>query len=87
MEDPEKGARTTDEIQKLAESKKKATEKYGCVRHPLFPTIPVIIDVFHLFLRICDVLINLLITKLRKLDGLEKARIQKLDRTKVVNFE
>ena len=90
MEDPEKGARTIDEIQKLAESKKKATEKYGCVRQPLFPTIPVnhiIPDVLHLFLRICDVLINLLITELRRLDGLEKARIQKLDRTKVVNIK
>ena len=32
MEDPQKGAWTIDEIQKLAESKKKPTEKYGCVR-------------------------------------------------------
>lgn len=90
MEDPEKGARTIDEIQKLAKSKKKPTEKYGCVRQPLFPTIPVnhiIPDVLHLFLRICDILINLLITELRRLDGLEKAKIQKLDRTKVANIK
>ena len=86
MEDPEKGARTIAEIQKFAESKKKATDKYGCVRQPLFPSIPVdhiIPDVLHLFLRICDVLINLLITELRRLDGLEKVRIQKIDQSKV----
>ena len=38
MEDPEKGAWTIDETQKLAGSKNKATEKYGCVRQPLFPS-------------------------------------------------
>ena len=86
MEDPQKGAQTIAEIQKFAKSKKKATDKYGCVRQPLFPSIPVdhiIPDVLHLFLRICDVLINLLITELRRLDGLEKVRIQKIDQSKV----
>ena len=85
-----KGAQTIDEMQKLAESKKKATEKYGCVRQPLLNTIPVnhiIPNVLLLFLRICDVLINLLITELRRLDGLEKARVQKIDHTKVVNIK
>ena len=86
MEDPEKGAQTIAEIQKFAETKKKATEKYGCVRQPLFPSIPVdhiIPDVLHLFLRISDVLINLFITELRRLNGLEKVRIQKIDQSKV----
>ena len=46
------------------------------IREPLFATIPVdhyIPDILHLFLRICDVLINLLILDLRKLDGIEKS--------------
>jgi len=43
--------------------------------------------VFHLLLRICDVLINLLITELRRIDDLEKCRIQKLGHTKVVNIK
>lgn len=89
MEDTMKGARTVDEIQNLAKSKRKSIEKYGCVRQPLFPTIQVdhiIPDVLHLFLRICDVLVNLLITDLRRLDGIDKARVLKLDRTKVVNI-
>ena len=81
MEDPEKGTQTIAEIQKFAETKKKATEKYGCVRQPLFPSINVdhiISDVLHLFLRISDVLINLLITELRRLNGLEKLGYKRL---------
>jgi len=84
MEDTLKGVRTVDEIQNLAKSKRKGIEKYGCVRQPLFPTIQVdhiIPDVLHLFLRICDVLVNLLITDLRRIDGIDKARVLKLDCT------
>jgi len=68
MEDSIKGECTIDEIKNLAKSKKRGVEIYGCVRQPLFPTIPinpVIPDVLHLFLRISDLLINLLITDLR----------------------
>jgi len=64
MQDPLRGARTIDENENLAKSKRINVQKYGCVRQALFPTIPIdhiIPDVLHLFLRICDVLINLLI--------------------------
>jgi len=79
---------TIDENKNLVKSKRRNFQKYGCVRQPLFHTIPIdhiIPDVLHLFLRICDVLINLLITELRRLDGIEKARLEKFDHTKVVN--
>ena len=83
------GARTIPEIQKLSSLKKtKKNEKYGCIRNPLFPTIPVhhvIPDILHLFLRITDVLINLLIQDLRRLDGIEKTRILSFSRTEAVN--
>ena len=44
-------------------------------RPPLFPMIPlsnVVIDNLHLFLRVADVLINLLIVELRRQDSIEK---------------
>ena len=44
---------------------------------PLFPTIPldhVIIDTLHLFLRVCDNLINLLILRLRREDAIDKKK-------------
>ena len=68
IEDPTKGARTIYGIEEFAKSKKRGVEKHGCVNQPLFPTIPidhVVPDVLHLFLRITDVLINLLINYLR----------------------
>jgi len=82
--DTTKGARTIDEIQTL--SKKGGRQQhFGCVRAPIFPSIPidhVMIDTLHLFLRIADLLINLLIMDLRRQDGIEKGRVEKLDRTK-----
>ena len=64
------GLRTIEEIQQLALKK-----KYGCIQQPLFPSIPidhVIPDILHLFLRINDVLINLLVLRLRRMDGIEE---------------
>lgn len=58
----------------------------------LFPSIPighVIPDILHLYLRICDALINL-ITELRRLDGIDKSKLQTLDRstaTHVATYE
>ena len=70
------GARSIDEIQKCAKLKKnKKNEKYGCINQPLFPCIPikrVVPDILHLFLRISDVLTNLFIVELRRLDGFDK---------------
>ena len=69
-----KGARTIDEIAEFASMK---YHKFNCSRKPLFPFIPihrVIIDTLHLFLRICDVLINLLIRDLRTVDEINKTK-------------
>ena len=82
-----KGTRTVEEIQHLAAlPSKRVVHKYGCVRQPLFPSIPidhVIPDILHLFLRISDVFINLLIVELCRLDGIEKS---KMDQGKTSNL-
>ena len=84
------GARTIGEIQKLAVLKKnKTNKKYGCIRQPLFTSIPVykvIPDVLHLFLRITDVLINLLILELRRLDGIQKSQLQSFNKSATINI-
>lgn len=52
IEDVENGARTIEEIQMCAKVKKRGTEKYGCIRQPIFPTIKInhiIPDILHLF--------------------------------------
>ena len=84
INDVEEGARTIAEIQKLStlpikryKSKHEASdhEKYGCKEQPLFPFIPIdhtIPDILHLFLRVSDVLINLLILDLRTHDAVKK---------------
>ena len=62
-------------------------KKYNCSNSPLFPFIPldhVIIDTLHLFLRITDLLINLLVQDLLRRDGINKT-ISKLDRSKQTN--
>ena len=59
--DTAKGARNIEEIAEFASKK---PHKFNCSRKLLFPFIPthrVIIDTLHLFLRISDLLINLLI--------------------------
>ena len=72
--------------------KNTTNEKYECIRQPIFPSIPIdhiIPDVLHLFLKISDVLINLLIWELRRLDGIEKATItaESLTKTLAVNSQ
>ena len=74
--DTEQGARTVDEITNKSKLAKTSNQRFNCARVPLFSTIPlnrVVIDSLHLFLRISDVLINLLIRDLRILDGVGKA--------------
>ena len=64
------GARDSQEIGKYAKSK-----QYNCKTSPLFNFIPidhVIIDTLHLFLRISDNLIELLIRELRRKDAIDK---------------
>jgi len=83
LSDTSKGARSIEEIKTL--SKKPAKQQYGCKRLPLFESFPmdhVIIDTLHLFLRIGDLLINLLIMDLRRQDGVEKGKLDKFDKSK-----
>lgn len=66
------GARTIEEITSKSKLHKSNRHKFNCSKKPLFPFIPikrVIIDSLHLFLRISDVLINLLIRDLRQFDA------------------
>lgn len=70
----DKGGRTINEIANKSKLAKSNKNRFNCSREPLFPFIPmtqVVIDSLHLFLRISDVLINLLIRDIRKLDGVE----------------
>ena len=82
-----KGARTISEIETL--SRKPTNKCLGCINAPIFNAIPidhVIIDSLHLFLRIADLLINLLILELRRQDGVEKATNIKLDKSKLTHL-
>ena len=67
------GARTIEENTRLALSRVK---KYNVSQPLLFTTIPltrVIVDNLHMFLRVADTLIDLLILELRRRDKIEKA--------------
>ena len=89
MTNTNEGIRTIEEIQKLPVLKNKTNKKYGCIRQPLFTSIPVdkvISDVLHLFLRITDVLINLLILKLWRLDGIKKSQLQSHNKSATINI-
>ena len=73
--DPKKGARTIAEITACHTMAKSSSKRYNCAHAPLFPTIPldhVVPDVLHLFLRVTDVLFNLLVTDIRRQDGIER---------------
>ena len=88
IRDVEKGARTVESIIASSKLPKRSTQKHNCSHEPLFPTIPihhVIIDNLHLFLRVMDTLINLLILELRRQDGIERATLQSLNRTTAKN--
>ena len=67
--------KTIAEIESLLSKPK--SKRMGCNRHPLFKFIPidhVVIDTLHLFLRIADLLINLLIQDLRREDGIMQSK-------------
>ena len=68
------GARTVKEITAKSKLGKTSKQRFNCIKPPLFDFIPmdrVVIDSLHLFLRISDVLTNLLIRDIRILDGIE----------------
>ena len=67
-------SRTVEENTSLAAQRKK---KFNVSNPPLFKSIPlttVVIDNLHLFLRVADVLINLLTTELKRQDAIEKVK-------------
>ena len=86
--DGECGARTVKGMNAAAALPKGSKKKFDCLNPPLFSMIPmhkVIIDNLHLFLRISDLLINLLILDIRRLDGIEKACSSELGKYQNLN--
>lgn len=70
--DTGKGARTVDSI--IFCHKKPKNKRLGCIHPPLFQTVPIdhtIPDILHIYLRITDVLFNLLITDIQRYDGIK----------------
>ena len=66
---------------------KSKKQRFNCAHPPLFSTIRishVVPDILHLFLRVTDVLLKLLILEIRRLDGIE--RITRLDAIKSTNL-
>ena len=73
LTDIEKGARTVDSIISCCEKPK--SKQLGCINPPLFKKIAVdhiIPDILHLYLRITDVLFDLLISDIRRHDEVTK---------------
>ena len=79
------GTRTIEENMTIATSRSK---KYNVSHAPLFPFIPltqVVVDNLHMFLRVADTLINLLILELRWLDKIDKAtKVKSIDQLNYV---
>ena len=74
LSDVSLGARTIEENMELSRLPK-SKKKFNVSHAPLFPTIPlrnVVIDNLHLFLRVADVLVDLLIVELRRQDSATK---------------
>ena len=72
--DVNKGAQTINSI--ISCHTKCKSKRMSCIHPPLFQSIPidhVIPDILHLYLRITDVLFNLLITDILRYDGITKA--------------
>lgn len=85
--DISKRARTTDEIVKC--SKQPKSKRFSCCQSPVFDFIPidhVIIDSLHLFLRISDLLTNL-IRELRRQDGIERATLNRDKHNRLAQYE
>ena len=75
------GARTTEENLTIARSRTKT--KFNVSHEPIFPMIPlsrVVVDNLHMFLRVADTLIDMLLMELRRLDNIDKSlKVKKLD--------
>jgi hypothetical protein len=89
MLDPKLGARSIEENVAIASSHSK---KFNVSRVPIFPSIPlsrVVVDNLHMFLRVADTLIDLLIGSLRMMDKVNHTlRVRSLDGlTHLATFE
>ena len=74
ISDTKLGARTIDENIRLARLRTK--NRYNVSNEPIFLTIPltrVVVDNLHMFLRVADTLIDLLLVEIRRLDNTEKS--------------
>lgn len=84
ISDPAHGARTIEENTTIARSRSK---RYNVSREPIFKTIPltrVVVDNLHMFLRVADTLIDLLL-ELRRLDKIDKAtKVKSLDQLQYI---
>lgn len=86
--DASKGARTVTEIEEFKKLPK--TKRFGCRSSPIFKFIAidhVIIDNLHLYLRLTDLHINLLIQDLRREDGIAKACLDLSKHQHLVAYE
>lgn len=75
LSDTSLGACTIDE--NVVNAEKLGKKQFNVSHRPLFPMIPlsqVVIDNLHLFLRVADVLIDLLIVELKRHDAIEKVK-------------
>ena len=84
------GARTIEDTIKLSQLPR-SKKQFNVSNTPLFPTIPltnVVIDNLHLFLRVSDVLLDLLITELKRQDSIDKVkRFSSFDITKYKHMQ
>ena len=72
ISDTKQGARTIEENIKIAGSKRK---QFNVSHEPIFKQIPlshVIVDNLHMFLRVADTLIDLLLLEFKRSDKIEK---------------
>ena len=90
IRDTTHGARTVEESIELSR-KPKSKKQYNVSHPPLFPTIPlhnVVIDNLHMFLRVSDVLLNLLLVDLKWADAIERLnKFSKFDSDKYKHLD
>lgn len=76
LTDTNLGARTIEENEQLSKEPR-SKKRFNVSRAPLFPTIPLtnaVIDNLHMFLRVFDVLIRLLVDELKRQDAITAAK-------------
>ena len=82
ISDPSHGARSIEENITIASSSR-AAKQFNVSHRPLFPMIPltrVVVDNLHMFLRVGDTLVDLLIGSLRVMDKVSQSlRVPSLD--------